>query len=145
MQKEKILTEILKKIKLNLTLMFSAAVLFALFSVLTALTAPNVSSHILRETSKQLKNSPKNHTGELSDVKYALQRTYSTGSIFRSISVRRNFNPVPPAFRTQDLVCLPLSEQLACPVKKYFFKGERFIFQNYLQSSLPLRAGPYSI
>ena len=134
-----------EKLKNSNVLIFAAALAVAFFAVFTVLTVPEVTVRSLCDTKQDVQDFPANPLEKASDVLYTVQRTYRTSTSVRLLSFRRNFQPVPPTCRFQDLSSLPLVKQISKAVSYDFYGVERSHFQQYLKYALPLRAGPFNI
>lgn len=139
------MTDILKKIKLNPIMLFTAGILFAAFSVFAAVSATDVSVRTLESAEEHLQDFPEIPVENISHKKYALQKIYSQRSIFRSLSARKTFNPVPPAYRHQAVSTLPHLLNINIPSEHYFDCAKRSHFQQYIKYALPRRAGPFEV
>ena len=135
--------EILKKLKGFMPAsVFVVGVLlfFSLFCAFCSSELPTV-----RYSAVALDNTHDKLQTNIPEFPYALHNTFRTNPFSALNSARRNFHPVPPAYRTQDLSSLPLAGQIVSPIRHYFYEGERSHFQKYIKYSLPLRAGPHEV
>lgn len=138
------MTDILKKLKLDLTLIFAAALLTAGAFIFSAAAAPEISVCTLN-ISEKTQDVPQDDHGKISHIKYALQQIYRTNSIFRQISARKISHPIPSAYRYSEQSSLPLVKLPGISLKPCLYKGELSHFQKYIKYALPRRAGPFTV
>jgi hypothetical protein len=132
-------TAILKKLKLDIpALLFIAGIVF-ISVFLMAAEVPSVPENDFLISTNNLPDKLQTNIPEFPCI---FRNRFNGNSLSVLSSSRRNFHPVPPAYRNQELASLPLVKQLYTPVKHHFYDGDRSFFQKYLKYALPLRAGP---
>lgn len=135
--------QVLKKFRNFMPLLLLLAGMFSLFSLLSVLCCnepPTVQVEVITNGSL-----PDKLQTDIPEFPYTMRNNFSVNLFSILNSARRNFNPVPPAYRTQDLSSLPLAGHIVSPVQHYFYMEEWSHFQRYLKYALPLRAGPCEV
>ena len=135
--------QVLKKFRKFMPSLLLFAGMFSLFSLLSVWCCnelPTVQSEVIVNGSL-----PDKLQTDIPEIPYAMRNNFSANLFSLLNSVRRIFNPVPPAYRTQDLSSLPLAGHIVSPVTHYFYEGEWSHFQRYIKYALPLRAGPCEV
>ncbi len=139
--------KLLKKYKYLLPLLLSAAgIIIYLWLFNNSITSASVSGTKILARSGNVQEFPQNPTEKLSDIKYALQRIYSSSNLLsRAGNNIRSRNSAPQACKLRIAAITELTEISSCRENLFIAHEHHFVFQKYLKYSLPLRAGPFTV